>query len=231
MMTIFPNRAITLTGLLLVSSALITACQPDGSSNSPDEGATPPAALSEPGTPSRDSISRPPDSDAGDLGTTPADPIDPSSRLTARGWGPLHIGITRDEVVAAAGEDANPEAVGGPDPANCDEFRPTGAPAGLLVMIEKGLLTRISLGSGSRIQTDRGFRVGDEASRVEAAYGDSAISTPHAYVSPPGEYLTIQAQAAESGEPRGLVYEIGPEGRITRIHGGGPSIKYVEGCL
>src|SRR5690606_14165403 len=32
--------------------------------------------------------------------------------LTEEGWGPIRIGMTRAEVVAAAGEDANPDAVG-----------------------------------------------------------------------------------------------------------------------
>src|SRR5687768_12819211 len=47
--------------------------------------------------------------------------------ITPDGWGPLRIGMSRTEVVAAAGEDANPDAVGGPDSSSCDEFRPAGA--------------------------------------------------------------------------------------------------------
>jgi hypothetical protein len=55
--------------------------------------------------------------------------------ITPDGWGPLRIGMSGAEVVAAAGEDANPDAVGGPDPERCDEFRPARAPAGILVMV------------------------------------------------------------------------------------------------
>ena len=65
------------------------------------------------------------------------------------GWGLLRIGMTRAEVVAAAGEDANPNAVGGPNPKECDEFRPARTPRGLLVMLEDGILTRISLSEGT----------------------------------------------------------------------------------
>ncbi|WP_158332143.1 hypothetical protein [Brevundimonas abyssalis] len=36
--------------------------------------------------------------------------------------------MTRAEVVAALGEDANPDAVGGPDPESCDQFRPERRP-------------------------------------------------------------------------------------------------------
>lgn len=48
--------------------------------------------------------------------------------LTAEGFGPLRIGMTRAQVVEAMGEDSDPEAVGGPDPESCDEFRPARAP-------------------------------------------------------------------------------------------------------
>jgi hypothetical protein len=53
--------------------------------------------------------------------------------------------MTRQEVVAAAGDDVNPAAVGGPDPEQCDQFRPERAPDGILVMIEQGRLTRITV--------------------------------------------------------------------------------------
>src|SRR5687767_4144879 len=47
--------------------------------------------------------------------------------LTAEGFGPLRIGMSRAEVVKALGEDSDPEAVGGPDPESCDMFRPVRA--------------------------------------------------------------------------------------------------------
>ena len=159
------------------------------------------------------------------------DTIPSDTPLTNEGWGPLTIGMTLDQVVAAAGVDPNPDAVGSPDPDTCDEFSPARAPAGLLVMIEYGRLSRVSIGSGSKVRTDRGLGIGDDADAVRAAYGEEAVSTPHAYVAAPGEYLTVISAAAGVDDIRGLVYEIGPEGRITRIHGGGPGIRHVEGCV
>ena len=81
---------------------------------------------------------------------TPAPPVESeapvdANALTANGWGPLRIGMTRAEVVAALGEDANPDAVGGPEPDVCDQFRPIQAPEDMLLMLENGVLTRISL--------------------------------------------------------------------------------------
>ncbi len=159
-----------------------------------------------------------------------------SNALSAQGWGPLRIGMTRAEVVAALGEDANPDAVGGPDPESCDQFRPERAPENLLLMLEQGVLTRISVSNGSDLQTDRGFSVGDSAAAIKAAYGADAEVSPHKYAEAPAEYITVwtDGRSAESyredADARGVVYEIGADGNVSMIHVGGPSIQYVEGC-
>ena len=157
--------------------------------------------------------------------------------LTAEGFGPLRIGMTRAEVVAALGEDDDSEAVGGPDPESCDEFRPARAPAGLLVMIEAGRLTRISLVDGSTVKTDRGLGLGATAAAVRAAYGPALQAEPHKYEDAPAEYLSVWAKDAPKDEKspapetaRGIVYEVGSKGVVQAISGGGPSILYVEGC-
>ena len=76
---------------------------------------------------------------------TPGAPVSAADKLTAQGYGPLRIGMTRAEVEAALGPDSDPEAVGGPDPESCDQFRPERAPEGVLVMVEDGVLARISV--------------------------------------------------------------------------------------
>jgi hypothetical protein len=157
--------------------------------------------------------------------------------LTAEGFGPLRIGMTRAQVVAALGEDSDPEAVGGPDPASCDEWRPARAPEGLLVMIEEGRLTRISLIDGSKVKTERGLGLGAAAAAVRSAYGSALRAGPHKYEEPPAEYLTVWAKDAPRDDKseipataRGIVYEVGGKGAVHAIMAGGPSILYVEGC-
>ena len=157
--------------------------------------------------------------------------------LTAEGYGPVRVGMTRDEVVRALGEDSDPEAVGGPDPERCDQFRPARAPEGLMVMVEGGRLTRISLLQGSTLKSAHGFGVGDTAAAVKAGVGANAVVTPHKYVEAPAEYVTVWTKGGGKGpeyvsdpQARGVVYEIGREGRVTAVHAGGPSIQYVEGC-
>ena len=164
----------------------------------------------------------------------PADPEpDAADALSANGWGPIRIGMTRAEVVAAAGEDANPEAVGGPEPEACDVFRPAEAPEGMLVMLENGVVTRITISDPAEVQTPAGFGVGDDGAAVEASYADLAEVTPHKYVELPARYVTVWNTPLRPGreaEARGLRYEIGADGRVSHVHAGGPSIQYVESC-
>jgi hypothetical protein len=139
--------------------------------------------------------------------------------------------MSRDAVVAAAGEDRNPEAVGAPGPGQCDEFRPQRAPEGMIVMVEEDRLSRISLVSGSDVKTEHSLGVGDSASVVKAAYGATALVTPHKYLPAPAGYITIWRTEPSGSNAGGLVYETGADARVTHIHAGGPSIGYVEGCL
>jgi hypothetical protein len=158
-----------------------------------------------------------------------------TASLTAEGWGPLRIGMSRAEIEAALGADADSRSVGGPDHEACDQFRPSRAPEGMLVMVEDGRLTRISLMRDVNIATDRGLRLGDGAAKVRAAYGGSIVAAPHAYLSPKGGYLTVWTRGGgddvRNSAARGIRYEIGADDRITAIHAGGPAIQYVEGCL
>jgi hypothetical protein len=151
--------------------------------------------------------------------------------LTSDGWGDLRIGMTRQEVVAAMGEDANPTAVGGPDPEQCDEFQPERAPDGMLVMIEQGRLTRISVSAGAGVETEGGIAVGDSASAIRSQFPSTVVSTPHKYWPAPAEYLTVWTIEPPGPDPKGVVYEVDEEGRVIHIHAGGSSIQYVEGCL
>lgn len=164
--------------------------------------------------------------------TEPRETPPDADTITAEGWGPLRVGMSLDEVIAAAGADANPNAVGGPDPGQCDEFRPRNAPDGVLVMVENGILTRISVSRNGAIRTPEGIGVGDPDSKVLAAYGSRARVDLHKYVEPPAKYITVWRESSETGaDRRGIRYEIGSDGKVAHVRAGGPSIEYVEGCL
>lgn len=161
----------------------------------------------------------------------PGAPVSAADKLTAQGFGPLRVGMTRAEVEAALGADSNPNAVGGPDPESCDMFHPSGAPEGLLVMLESGRLTSVWLRKNTAIETDRALNIGDPAAEVKRVYGSAATVTPHKYQDAPAEYVTVWSTSDHtSPAARGLKYEIGGDGKVSGIAGGGPSIDYVEGC-
>jgi len=179
-----------------------------------------------------------PPAEPADAPAAPTSPAEPATSapaantLTAQGFGPLRIGMTKAEVEAALGPDANPEAVGGPDPESCDMFRPERAPEGMLVMLQDGVLTSIWLSRNTTIATDRGLKVGDPAAEVKRVYGATAEVVPHKYSEAPAEYVSVWATADQQGPAaRGLKYEIGLDGNVQTIAAGGPSIQYVEGCL
>ena len=164
--------------------------------------------------------------------TAPApDPQPEDDLLTPDGWGPLRIGMSRSEVVAAAGEDADLDAVGGPEPNRCDEFRPGNAPPGVLVMIEEDVLTRITVSRNSDIRTPDGFKVGDSGDAVIAKHGTRARVERHQYWQSPARYITIWRAPSAEAERRGIRYEISPDNEIVHIRAGRSSIEYVEGCL
>lgn len=174
---------------------------------------------------------------------TPAIPATPAAPavsappvLTPEGLGPLRIGMTLAEVTTALGPDADPQAVGGPEPEQCDQFRPARAPEGVLVMMENGRLTRISLMRDSPVRTDRGLGLGSTATAVEAAYDGTVVASPHKYRDAPSRYLTHWSRRVQPGDRTapsngGIVFEVDDKGVIDLIHAGGPSIQYVEGCL
>jgi len=173
---------------------------------------------------------------------TPAEPpaaeapaVD-ANAITSEGWTTLRVGMTRAEVTAAVGDDANPNAVGGADPEACDLYHPVTTPEGMLVMIERGVLTSVIVRNNTELRTDRGFGVGSNASEIKTAYGANAQVQAHRYVEG-AEYITVwtaNAPAADgytdNAAARGIRYETNAQGVVTAVQAGGPSIQYVEGC-
>jgi hypothetical protein len=116
-------------------------------------------------------------------------PVAAANTLTAEGYGPLRVGMTRAEVEAALGADSNPGAVGGPEPEACDVFHPARAPEGLNVMVQDGRLSRVTLMRASTVKTADGLGLGSTAAQVKAAHADAVVE-PHKYVEG-AEYITV----------------------------------------
>lgn len=155
--------------------------------------------------------------------------------LTPQGYGPLRIGMTQAEVDAAVGPP--PANAAEAEPSECRQYHPPRAPEGLMVMTEKGVLTRLTAIGGSSVKTADGVGVGYDGEQLKTKYGATARFSPHKYVAAPAGYLTAwtggdHLSDAYVSDPaaRGLVFEIGRDGKVAFIHAGGPSIQYVEGC-
>ena len=44
------------------------------------------------------------------------------------------------------------------------------------------------------------------------------------------DFTPLLPRAVQDANARGLLYEVGGDGKVRAIRAGGPSIQYVEGC-
>ena len=167
-----------------------------------------------------------------------ASPVAPAADpniLSAEGLGPVRIGMSLADLTAAWGADSNPAAVGGAEPETCDQFHPAGAPEGVIVMLQDGKLSRISLIRDAKVKTDRGFGLGDTALAIKQAYGGAIVAQPAKYEAAPAEDLISWSRGGSTSyvqDPtaRGVRYEVDQTGKVSAVHAGDPSIQLVEGC-
>ncbi len=243
--------------LILLASTALAPCGPDDPPPPPD---IPPPTPSDSAAAAQTGGEAAPETDAetpaqgpnaetGPQDPSQAQPSEPASdldedmasagsALTAEGWGPLRIGMSLEEVEDTLGSDSNPDAVGGPEPEACDIFHPEDAPESMMVMIQDGALSRITLSGESEVQTGEGIGLGDPASAVETAYGDDAVTAPDAYLEPPARTYTVWTKGGDESAPyiddpaaRGVRYLVDQSETVTHIHAGDDSIQLVEGCL
>ena len=146
--------------------------------------------------------------------------------LTPEGWGELRIGMSEAEAVRKFRLNV-PSNDDGVSSVACRELTfPEGGPD-LVAMAENGRITRISLFRDGAIRTDRGFGVGSREADIRKAYGRSLRVETHAYDEEPAHYLT----AWTVPQQRGVRFETDRKGVVSTVHVGGPSIRYIEGCL
>lgn len=143
--------------------------------------------------------------------------------LTPSGYGPVRIGMTREQVGRALGEALTPRADHEEDA--CESGRAPSLP-GMIFMFEDLKLTRISLYEESPVRTPRGVGIGYAESEVRRLY-PGVVAEEHAYVGLPGLYLTYWLVPGK----KGVRFETNETRRVTAIHAGAGSITYIEGCL
>ena len=145
--------------------------------------------------------------------------------LTPAGWGPVRIGMTRDQAEKALKIRLEGEAFD--NEGSCFELYSSDHKlAGLYFMFLDGKLSRVSAGEKSTIKTPRGVGVGATAAEVQAAYGEKLQVEAHHYLDLPAEYLTYWLKP----EVRGVRFETDAQRKVETMHAGNDSIQLVEGC-
>lgn len=155
--------------------------------------------------------------------TVPAATDTADGRWLARpdGVGPLRVGMTANEALAAAGaggKDTNPDTA-------CHFLDVAKMPKRLYVMVESGVVTRIDVRDTS-VATAEGARLLSPQDSVLALYAGRVQVQPHKYtrgwsylvVTPPGD--SLHRLVFEADGSRVTSFRVGRE----------PSVEYVEGC-
>lgn len=145
--------------------------------------------------------------------------------LTPAGWGPVRIGMNRDQVNKALKLELRGEAFD--NEGSCLElYAADNALPGMFFMFLDGKLSRVSANGGSTIKTPRGIGVGSTTDEVRKAYGEKLQAEPHHYEGEPAEYLTYWLRPDKSG----VRFETDAERKVQAIHAGDESIQLIEGC-
>ena len=117
-------------------------------------------------------------------------------RVTARGLGPVRVGMTVAEASAALGM-----PLSGADAAGeCIYVRPSRELAGVMFMVVNGAIARVDVTAGD-VATEEGVRVGDSNESVREFYAGRVTASPHKYTD--GEYPHDRAGRAASHRVRG----------------------------
>ena len=144
-------------------------------------------------------------------------------RITTAGYGPARINMT----VAQASQALGTQLVSdGPinDPA-CHYMRPEPAVEGLWFMISKDHVVRVDV-LAAGVTTKSGLGVGNSEDRVKDVLGSAVEVTPHKYLAPDGNYLTVW-----SADRKAAVRFETLQGKVTSFYAGRvPEVEYVEGC-
>lgn len=146
-------------------------------------------------------------------------------KLTPSGWGPVRIGMSRDQVSKALHVELKGDAFD--NEGHCiDLYSDREELKGTFFMFIDGKLSRISVVESNRIATPKGIHVGATKEEVRKAYGSTLEVQPHYYLGEPAEYLTFWLKP----KARGVRFETDAQQKVETIHAGDDSIELVESC-
>lgn len=145
-------------------------------------------------------------------------------RVTATGYGPVQAGMSVKQAEKHLGTRLRTHE-SRPLDVDCDFLQPESGHPGVSFMVEDGLVSHVQIDAPG-IATDKGIRVGDTAESVRQRYGRALDIQPHKY-----EDGAFYYYAWKSNGQLGIKYVVtGAAGKVSEIHGGGPTILRAEGC-
>lgn len=145
-------------------------------------------------------------------------------RVTMNGYGPIHVGMTTQEVEKAIGRKV---VIPSEYDATCSFIDLTDIRGlqGTHAMLLDGRVARLDFDS-KQIKTLSGIGIGDSSQMIQATYGKRALVEPHAYTAPEGSYYTIYSKDRKSG----VRFET-DHGTVTTFYtGSSEAIQLIEGC-
>jgi hypothetical protein len=145
--------------------------------------------------------------------------------LTAQGWGKLRIGMRERDAVRLF-HLRTPKGPGpNPDGFICHEDE-LPSREGLYVMVERGVVTRITIEAPVSLLTDKGLGIGATEDEVKRAYGPALKIHTAPYLDEPAHELDFWTAQGT----RGVRYDTNAAGAVEAIYVGGHAISYIEGC-
>lgn len=143
------------------------------------------------------------------------------STITARGFGPVVVGMTLAEAEAALHAELALVPPGEP----CS-YAFVGTDRVVALMVIDGRIARVDVQHGT-VKTAEGAGIGDSEERIRALYPGRVEVLPHKYID--GHYLTVTPAAPADSAYR-IVFET--DGRhVLRYRAGRlPEVRWIEGC-
>lgn len=155
-------------------------------------------------------------------GRAPGGAAIPAWSVTLEAAGPVRFGMKANEASAAVSATT---ANAAPTDSACRYWIPQGAPAGLRLMMENGIVVRADVDSAG-ITTMSHLGVGSPVESVVVAFGPSLQVSPHKYQWEEGwRYLSFGDDSTHR-----LIFTV--DSHVVRSWRAGlvPAVDYVEGC-
>lgn len=140
-------------------------------------------------------------------------------------YGSIKLGMAEHEAVALLSDYISDHVVYD-NPYACHYLSPVDGSPGVHYMVVEDKIVRFDVYDAElHLKTQKGLGIGSIKSQVLAAY-PSAISYPHPYIAPDGEYIEV---TLENGN--GIIFETEFNVVTSYRLGRFPAITFIEGCL